>query len=401
MRREWIGSAMLIIRRVCLLTVCCLVCILFSSCGRKAEPDQPDMDDIMFYRPMGSNQPLHYFDAATRTGGVFCFDPTCEHKRLVESATGGLAEQGCPAYDYSGTAVFLSGDHLYFFCERCLWQADRQGYNRKIITRLSKPYEGTEAFFTDEAMYISYIFTYEYSPVENENGEPEWRVGELREKPEAGLVRIPYSGEGEELIYCTDEYYEGMVAPVRYRDGRLYFAVYGMDRPSIFVDVVNDPDWKEKVAEERRHTYVAAYEYTVSTGEIKQLFAPRPNTKSYFFSNTFGFLDDSGTLELYRYNGEKTVESEIAFSVIHPSSYDIVGRDKDNHVVMVSEETGKVMKRSPLAWQDFNLDKVIGESCYGTTSVGGNGYTAYISAEDFWKGNKDGILILPGQMENE
>lgn len=378
-----------------------LVVILLSSCGRKEEPNQTDIDSIIFYRPMGSNKPLYFFDAANRTGGVFCFDPTCEHIKTVESATGELVEQGCPAYDYSGTAVFLSGDHLYFFYERCLWQADRQGYNRKIISRLSKPYEGTEAFFTDEAMYISYIFTYEYSSVENGSGEPEWRVGELREKPEAGLLRIPYSGTGEELIYCTDENYEGTVVPVKYRDGQVYFAVYGMDQQGVFIDAVNDPDWKEKVAEERRHTYVAAYEYTVSTGEIKQLFAPRPNTKSYFFSNTYGFLDDSGTLELYRYNGEKTAESEIALSVIHPSTYDIVGRDKDNYVVMMSEETGKVMKRSPFTWQDFNLDKVLGESCYGVTSVGETWYTAYISAEDFWEGNKEGIIILPGQREKE
>lgn len=386
---------------IIMVVVSCLAVVLFSSCGRKAEPVRTTMDSILFYRPMGSNKPLYYFDATTRTGGVFCFDPTCEHKRSVESATGELLEQGCPAYDYSGTAVFLSGDYLYFFYERCLWQADHQGNNRKIVTRLSKPYEVMETFFTDEALYISYKFSYEYSLDGNKNGEPEWRAGELRDKPEAGLVRIPYSGTGEELIFRTDEYYEGMVAPVKLHDGKLFFTAYGMDRPSVFIDVINDPDYKERIAEERRHTFVSAYEYAIPTGEIMQLFEPRSNTKSYFFNNSYGFMDDSGMLELYRYNGEKTVESEIALTVIHPSTHDIIGRDMDNHVVMLSEETGKVMKCSPFTWQNFNLDKVLGESCYGVTSVDGNWYMAYVSAEDFWAGNKEGIVILPGQIETE
>lgn len=383
------------------------IVVLLSSCGKKAELDQPNnevmfragsetyMENIALYHPMGQNNPLYYFDVSTETGGPFCFDPTCDHKISVWSEKGELIKRGCPACDYSELAVFLYGDYLYYFSSHCLYRADRQGNNRRIITELSKPYEMPMAcFYTDEALYISYSFTYEYYQVKNKDGELEWRAGELRDKPEVGLLRIPYSGEGEEVIYCTDERHEAQVSEIEYRDGNIVFLVTWMDRPSNYVDMINDPDWKEKVDEERKHTFIEAYEYTIASKDLKLLFEPRQHIAYYFFSETYGFLDDYGTLDLYHYDGEKGVEPEIDFWRIYPSTQNIIGWDKEKHEgVMVSEKTGKVIKRSSLSWTDFNLYLAVGESYYGMV----DGDMAYISAKDFWSENKDGIIILPGQ----
>ena len=117
---------------------------------------------------------------------------------------------------------------------------------------------------------------------------------------------------------------------------------------------------------------------------------------NYYFSDTYGFLDDSGTLELHRYEGAKAPQPEVDFWRIYPSTHDIIGWDKEKHEgVKVSEETGEVLNQSPLTWEDFNLIRVIGSHYYGMVDT----YMAYISEEDFWDGNKDGIIILPGQDE--
>ena len=395
------------IHRIMLILMSCVVVISVSSCGRKLKSGQMNrevlfwagletyMGNVALYRPNGQNRPLYYFDVTTKAGGVFCFDPTCEHKMPVRSEKGELIEQGCPAYDYSELAVYLTGDYMYYYSSNCLYRADRQGNNRKTITKLSKPYGIPMACcYTDEALYISYSFSYEYYKVEKEDGELEWRVGELREKPEIGLLRIPYSGEGEEEIYHTDEYYEATIGEIECCDGQIVFFLMWMDRPSNFVDMMNDPDWKAKADEERRHTFIEAYDYRIATGDLKQLFAPRQCIASFFFSETYGFLDDYGTLGLYRYDGEEAVKPEIGFWRIYPSTHDIIGWDYEKRGgVMVSEKTGKVIKESPLTWEDFNLYLAVGESYYGMV----DNYKAYISAADFWAGNKDGIIILPGQ----
>ena len=387
--------------RMILIVGCCFVGVLLSSCGRKATPRQTSgeethVENVYFYKPSGSNRPLYFFDTSVGKGGPFCFDPACEHRKAVITETGEVVKQGCPAYDYSELGVFLSGEHIYFFAESCLYRADRQGNNRKVITKLTNPYEGPTAWcFTDEALYMSYTLSYEYTMVKKSDGTLEWRAGKLREKPEAGLLRIPYSGEGEEVIYRTEEYYEGQVWDIKKHNEKICFCVGGMDRPSNYVDVINDPDWKEKIEEEKRHTFIKAYDYTIDNGETKLLFEPRQNNEGfYLFFDTYGFLNESGTLELYRYDGEKAPVPETQFWRIYPSSHDIIGWDKEKREgIKVSEETGKVLNQSPLTWEDFNLQCVIGANYYGFVGK----QLAYISEEDFWGGNKNGIIILPGQ----
>lgn len=386
----------------------CLLCMFLFGCGKKQKTEERERSETLFrfgsetytsdyvlYHPAGSSRPMYYYNAVDKEGGIFCFDSTCEHKESVWSEKGELIKQGCPAYDYSELAVYLTGDYMHYFSSNCLYRADRQGNNRKIITKLSKPYESPiVCCYTDEALYINYTFSYEYSLVENEDGDPVWRAGRLKEKPEAGILRIPYSGEGEKELYHTDSYYDAKIADIECRDGHIYFLVYGMDRPSSFVDMINDPDWADKVAEEQKHTYIEAYDYEISSGEMKQLFAPRQFVGCFYFSETYGFLDNNGTLELYHYDGGKATQPEISFWNVYPSAHDIIGWDNEKHEgVMVSEKTGKVVKRSSFTWEDFNLYLAMDDGYYGM--VGSD--MAYISAKDFWAGNKAGIVLLPGQ----
>ena len=378
-----------------------------TSCGKEQKPIQQDSsvssvlflygvdtysEDYVLYSS-GSNYRL-FFDVETGTVGPYCFDPGCEHQKAVYSQQGELVRQGCPAYDYSELAVFLIEDSLYYYSSGCLYQADRKGNNRKLITRLSKPYERPDVCcYTEEALYISYSFSFEYTLEENSSGKPEWRAGKKKEKPEVGVLRIPYAGTGEEVIYHSDEFYEMQIAEIAYYDGKVVFRVLGLDRPSEDFDLLS-PDASEFIAEERKHTFSSAYCYKTETGNLKQLWAPRQYFKSYFFEKSYGFMDEAGVLELYQYEGVQVAETEIALWEVFPSTHGVIGWDKNTlEGVMLSDETGKEMKRSSLTWEDFNLYCVVGDSYYGY--VGNK--KAYVSADDFWAGKKDGIRVFPDQ----
>lgn len=388
--------------RVCILLF--LIEVLLTSCTKEKKTKQQDncvlflygvdtySEDYVLYS--GGSNPRLFFDVATGTSGPYCFEPGCEHQRSVYSEQGELIQQGCPAYDYLELSVFPLGDFLYYYSSGCLYQADRKGNNRKLITRLSKPYERPAVCcYTEEALYISYSFSYEYTLEADNTGKSIWRAGKKKEKPEVGVLRIPYAGTGEEILYHSDEFYEMQIAEIAYHGGKVVFRVLGLDRPSEDFDLTA-PDASDWITEERKHTFSEAYCYKTATGDLTQLWAPRQYTKSYFFENSYGFMDETGSMELYHYDGERIGEAENVLWEVFPSTHNIVGWDKNTlEGVMLSDETGKEMKRSPLTWEDFNLYAVAGDSYYGF--VGNK--QAYISANDFWAGKKEGIRLFPNQ----
>ena len=390
-----------------LIVVIGIVCIFLTACGKKKKSEEQANTNVLFpydgatysenyvlYQKSGQNSCLWFFDTATKSAGPYCFDPTCAHKRAVRDMNGNIIEEGCLAFEIDRTP-FPCGDYLYYYSEYPLrlYRTDRQGNNQEIIAEPDGPYGNIfQVYYTDEALYLGYNIEYEYTQVETNDGKKQWRAGELRDKREAGILRISYDGKTE-VIYRSDEYYTMLVAEFHYYDGKLRFLVMGEDRPHVNLDM-SDPDFDEQLAEDRKHQVSEAYEYTISTGELKQTFHFQPYTVSYFFDEFYGVLDESNRLILYTYDGEKIAESEIAPMDVVISDQGIIGVDLTTYdYFMLDEKTGKVLKRTPLIWEDMSLFAVVGDSYYGYVQNS----RAYISAEDYWAGNKDGIVIFPGE----
>lgn len=389
-----------------LFTTCFLI-ILFVGCGNEKKDGQSN-ERVIFYRDGGTyaesyalftnGGPRCYYDVEHEYAGPYCFDPGCEHKRPVRNDAGEVIRQGCLAYDYTDEPVFLCGDYLYFISSYCLYRADRQGNERKKIVEFTAPYEiyGNNCYYTEEALYIAYSVSYEYSPVESNEGNSGLKVGKQKEKPETGVLRIPFIDGKEEVIFHSDEQYAMQIVEFWSYDGHLIFMVQSMDRPSNYVDY-NADNWKELIEDERCHTFLEVYDYCESTGEIKRIVEPRSNIGIYFFSKVFGIIEEEpGHLELFRYSGEKVgiTEESLFFGVA--SDKGIIGWSNDTHEwILLDELSGKVMKRSPITRQEFSLSVVVGESCYGyVLDSEGNYVRAWISFNDLWEGNRKGMKII-------
>lgn len=394
--------------KVLILCFVCLISLTLVGCDGKRAKKENTSDSILFsydgstyteeYALYCDNGPRYYYDVESGNAVVFCFEAGCEHKRTARDNDGNVILQGCAAYDYTDAPVFLYRDNLYFFSSNCLYRADRQGNNRKKIVELTTPYEVNESFcfYSNEAFYIAYSLSYEYSFVKKNDGSSEWRAGKQKEKPEAGVLRIPFSGGKEEVIFHSDENYAEKIVGFWPYDGQVVFIVQSMDRPSNNVDLSKD-GWQELVEEEQRHTFLELYSYSESTGEVKRIVEPRPGVGIYFYSEVYGVIEkEPGTMELYRYNGERVASTEgnLFFGVISDSG--IIGWDYDSReAVLLDESSGKILKRSSFKREDFTLYAVVGKSCYGRLPNSEGNYTrVWIASDDFWNGNRKGIRMF-------
>ncbi|MBR7019460.1 MAG: hypothetical protein IKI15_00205 [Lachnospiraceae bacterium] len=410
-----------------LAAVVCIVCMVMVSCGkpddknedigalrsgttelRGGTPSEVHCDGrIVFFRDdatytedyvlfSNSDMGIWYFDVTTGQSGRYCFDPTCEHKHAVYSPDGKtLLEEGCFSHELASWP-FPCGEYIYYYHygPSYLARTDRTGNNREILWEPQRPY-GPPAciYFTDEAVYIAYQNSYEYKLVEGSNGETVWVSGNLKEKLEVGVVRVPYSGGKEEVIFRSDEYYNMGIYEFEYYNGKLRFLIGGMDRPANNdIDLMQDPEvWQPLVEEERQHTLTIAYEYTITTGAIRKIFELKPYTGSYFLQESYCTVDGDFKLSLYSYDGAKLWEAANPMDVV-VSDHGLIAVDmKSNQYSLLDEKTGAVLKTSPFTWDDFRMDVVVGDSFYGHVGM----QRGYISAEDFWAGDRDGIVCYP------
>ena len=402
-------------RRQIVLFVClCLASIVLVSCRRDKPKQAAKTEGVLFYHDRGtycekyvlyngSHGMKYLFDVSAGTAVPYCFDPGCEHKKAVRDTNGTIITEGCSAYDYSELAVFLCDDCMYYFSSRCLYRADRDGTNRKKIVELSKPYEIRPEMccYTDEALYVSYTLSYEYTQTANADGTTVWLAGEFREKPEAGLLRLPFSGGKEEVVFSSDELYAMQVVEIWQHEKNVAFLVQGMDRLTNYEEA--DPeDWQAFSAEEKKHTFLAVYDYSVSDRTVVSVLDATPNIDVYFYSEVYAIGRESGELELFNYSGKRVCSTEIKISPSVKCDRAIIGWDAaTKEGVMLSEHTGKIEKRSSLTWEDIVLTVTVGDSYYGSvTNPDGRSVRAYISANDFWAGNKSGIVVFPEEGEN-
>lgn len=417
-------------KRGIFLLLCCLLFVVLCSCKNNRKNSEQDNnisgtvdvpqnnisgpvdvsqvqgEGVIFYRggetftertvmyPVGTRGLLCIFDTESHQSVPYCLNPECEHRPSKMSEDGmEVLEEGCPAYDYSQEHVFVCGEHLYFMLDGCLIQADLTGMNRKILCRLSKPYTLGQGngYYTDEALYIPYFLYYDLA-LKNENGAEEWIPGEKKEKQEAGVLRIPFTGEKESVIFRTNEYYDMQVVSLWRHDGCICFQVTGRDVPYSVIQEEAGGNWQAMMDVDRRHSFTQAYDYVVETGEIRSFAYEKPSLGGfYFFRGVYGMVKDSNRLELHLYSGELIAETEVPFSGVISDQY-VIGYNMDNNKgVLLNPADGKVEKTSPLTYDDFYLEVVVGDGFYGYV-----GQTrAYISAEDYWSGNKEGIVLFP------
>lgn len=401
-------------RKLLYVLILCLLCITICSCGKKHRNEKSEEviqgEGVIFYRGDTYTEESLIFDSHTDSSVLksvfnteshqsmpYCFDSGCEHHPDKMSLDGTeVLEEGCPAYDYSQQSVFIHGEHMYFFMDRCLYRADLTGMNRQLICSLTKPYtmsERGDCIYTDEALYIPYVLCNELI-LKTDGSAEEWVLGEKKEKQEAGLLRIPFSGEEEKVIFHSDEYYDMQVVNIWRHDGCICFQVIGRDCPYSIIqkEAGDDFDLQALMTVDLSHSFTEAYDYVVKTGEIKSIAYEKPTHGGfYFFSDVYGIIQDSGKLELHRYSGEMTAETEIPFSGVISDRY-VIGYNADNHKgVLLNQEDGKVIKTSPLTWEDFLLEVVVGDSFFGHVGL----TRAYLSAEDYWSGNTEGIVLIP------
>ncbi|MCR5530811.1 MAG: hypothetical protein K6F26_03065 [Lachnospiraceae bacterium] len=362
---------------------------------------------------------FRFFDVTTGQAGPFCFNPTCEHKRELRSYTGEILREGCVAYSFGLSPLFLYGNYAYYYNPPSLYRTDRQGNNRECICTLSRPYEVTASAgcFTEEAYYMPYILSYEYELVENNNGEAEWRAGKLKEKSEFGILRIPYSGGPEQVIFRSDEYYDMAPDSIYFRDGHVCFSVNGMDRPNdnpyndlnedgtpkTMQQVVADPNFQSRIEDNMNHTLLAAYDYNISSGEVTELFRNRVRCAAAFRESSYVVFDSrTKTVELYHYDGTKIANARVKMDGAISSDRNYIGWEyNSSDIVMLDEKTGQEINRVHYENRLFSLYAAVGKSYYGHVSDEEGTRWFYISEENLWNGDTDKIVIFPGQTRDE
>ena len=330
------------------------------------------------------------FDVRTGRTVPFCFDVACEH--IPSDYKDEDDKSSCVAYDFGVFPIYLNKQCLYYIQSDGLYSANLQGENRKLITQFQKPYSISSCIYTDEAAYIAYTIPYDILS-SGEGKNKQWFSGQAKEKPEAGVLRVPYSGEAEEVIYASDEYYDMQIAELWYHNGNVSFQVIGLERPSKFtLCAPESEEWKSMVEEERKHTIVEALNYSVVNKSVSSLYRKQTYCTIYFFSDVYGILTDNMTLELYRYNGEFVAETEISLYNIYRSDHGIYACEWGTRdYVLLSQDNGKELKRE-FKIKDFVITAIVGKSIYGVSSVTEEYVPAYISEDDFWNGNTEGMI---------
>ena len=205
-------------KQLLLRTIVLIALLLFTGCGKnsgKKEEEQQEQvvktgsrevvycdehfgqatlteDAAYFHATQNYRGQIRLFSAETKTDIPYCFDPGCEHKPSKISGEGKVLEPGCISFEFSSYPLCVTENACYFLDDDgCLWRADQQGSSRKLICRVSDYLRvPSNVFFGDDSVFLIYYNQYEWIEVKDENGDNRLVIGEQRDKPESGLVRI-------------------------------------------------------------------------------------------------------------------------------------------------------------------------------------------------------------------
>jgi hypothetical protein len=365
------------------------------------------MSESFAFVPAYGDTGAQYFDTASRTEILFCFEPNCEHKApRYDNLTGEMTGSHCAAKSLRGRAYYLTADAGYFFSWPNLVKTDRQGLNQKTIATVEEPIDFIEyEIYTDKYYAATAMISYEHTKVNNSDGSVTWMQGAPLEKEVAGILLVSLTDGSSKLIFRDDEHYDALTTDLYEYQNHLYFVETYLDVPfSSLPQVSDDTDnWEEIELERRPHFTMELYDYDLATGKLTMVH--RSAGEGYGFRFGDGFIlqyRDSITGEgsmLYRLNGDvwTGLPWEVSDRVMTDgtpifssyesgvTTYRMYDPDKKELLHEIAVSDGK-----------FRLSVAAGNSYYGSVSVSwSNGLQpAYITAEDFWNGNFDGAVIL-------
>lgn len=409
-----------------LLVLFFLACLLFTACGKNGEKNaskepapsgEPASSEGVFvcdaffqegfltenYVLYHANDfQMRFFDVASSTDMVFCFDPSCGHKQGKWSRTGELLEKGCISYSFSNYPVMLRGENCFFFDQDTgeVIRSDRQGEDRRVIGRIPQYILPSEVFFSKDTIFVTYANSYEMIETKDSSGETQWIVGDPKPKRTCGIVMIDLeTGQYRELQEIEE--YSALIIEHDVRGDHLYYQLNYSDIPYIDPELkTEDPSlipegmtvenyWEELP----KHMWMDIYDYTISTGELRAV-KQHMHYDSTEFCRDFFAVTEGNVTGLYRYSGERFRELDFPMTNGVHSDNGLVCR-KGDHFVLIDENTGDIVKTSPIPSSAFIPHAIIGDSCYGDIFEDEDGRRTtpgYLSANDFWDGNMANVV---------
>ena len=409
------------LKQACLLFAVMMVCLFTVACSGKDEGKETaeKINKRAFY--LNGNimvteefalydfdNYLRYFDSKSKAGIVFCFDPSCEHLPAeFDYATGEVIER-CPAYCMSDGAVTLRDDGVFFVREQvspCLMQADREGKNRKVITKATEPLGYPIAqLFSDKDYYVAFINTDIFVKQEAEDGTVTWLARGTRDNNEAGIYRMSLDGKLQAMVFRNAENHDGRVNNLYEYNNHLYFCYQYLDVPFDALTPATD-SYPRYLEDLREHSFYEVYDYDIKQECLTCVLKDSGKLSTYRFCD--GYIIQCNSMEgpsvLFRMNGERLRELE---GIVNNAPL------CDGDVILQCFEDGQTVYRlyNPLnnsvsreirsVKDSVLLLAAIGESYYVSLQDDNGAKTAYIGKEDFWNGAFERAVVLPTEHAN-
>ena len=343
-----------------------------------------------------ANGQLMLFDVASGLCLPYCFDASCPHTEQGYRKPNG-EQVPCISYDFSMATFSLRDDGSYFYDldNGTLYQADREGRNRKEVARVTDPVSTAThiftSYYTKDDLFFNYVRNYEVIPVEGSDGPipGEWNLGDRLEKNEVGIYRINLNDGTASYLYKMNEY-DGSVLNLHVYDGHLYFTAEWLDVP--FNSLPDGfSDYEAYAAALTEHKHDAIYDYDLTTGELRQLAAHEGILLAVHFGDGFYVItynNNEKPAELFRMNGEKI--RNLNFNVqkcpsMHSDRY-LYYQDYDEYsytygIYDIVEDT--VIKKITLS---EDIAPGPWAAAVGNTYYFNGKHFYYVNAEDLWNG---------------
>lgn len=366
------------------------------------------------FLPARNGGGARYFDVASRTDVLFCFEPNCEHQGWkLDPWKNTWYGDHCAAHSLGNDAFYLTDECGYYFDWPNLIRTDRQGLNQKTIGKVDEPLDfQIFELYTDEYYCSAFTIAYEHTQVTEPSGEVTWRMGERLEKEVAGIVVVSLTDGSSRIIFRDGEHYNERVTDLYEYEGHLYFNEFYIDVPFESLRQCNDDrsDWQEVDLENRKYQHVVLYDYDFASGELRKIFQRDGDGHGFRFGDGY-ILQQSDNItgedaKLYRMDGELICDLPWAVSDCVMTDGTPILSSWDSGVAkyrMYDIEKGEVLREVDVPDGSFGLRTAVGDSYYGM--VAGNWsdgtHAAYIAAEDFWSGAFDRAVVFHVGPEEE
>lgn len=420
-----------------MVLLCLLLCLLAAACsgdegngsdsgdgsgGITAEPGKPTeavKNSRAFFDPFLNNMTMtekyafiprgsvgaRYFDVASRSDVLFCFEPNCEHQGLRYDDRQKNVGDHCAAWCVGDSVFYLTGDYGYYFQWPNLVQTDRQGMNQKTIGKVDEPLDSQfYQLYTDQYYFTTAQICYEHTKVEEEDGSERWLLGDRLEKEIGAVVMMSLTDGTSKFIFRDEGHYSGCVSDLYEYQNHVYFINTYLDVPfeSLRQTNADRTDWLEVDIENSKHFYVELYDYDIAADELKLILRRDKQRTGFRFGDGYILQFVDGYSEegpkLYKMNGEFL--ADLPWSVgdrIITDGTPIFTYWKDNvrTLRMYDIEKGEVLREIIVNDGEFNLHVAVGDSYYGTAYSGdGTCRMAYIAAEDYWNHAFDRAVLF-------